>query len=77
LRLHAEAYTRKIQKYTTEPFFSSPLVGYLPASKTVPNPEVDLTRRAVPPLPKVLARHRPQGCRQITAIIISIALPAI
>jgi hypothetical protein len=37
-----EAYTRKIQKYTTESFFSSPLVDYLPASKTVPTPEVVL-----------------------------------
>jgi Zinc carboxypeptidase len=37
-----EAYTAKIRKYTTEPFFSSPLVDYLPASKTVPTPEVVL-----------------------------------
>jgi hypothetical protein len=37
-----EAYTAKIHKYTTEPFFSSPLVDYLPASKTVPTPEVVL-----------------------------------
>ena len=27
-----EAYTRKIRAYTTEPFFLSPLVDYLPAS---------------------------------------------
>jgi Zinc carboxypeptidase len=33
-----EAYTRKIKEYTTEPFFLSPLVDYLPASKTVPTP---------------------------------------
>ncbi|MEJ7812992.1 MAG: M14 family zinc carboxypeptidase, partial [Gemmatimonadaceae bacterium] len=33
-----EAYTRKIREYTTEPFFLSPLVDYLPASKTVPTP---------------------------------------
>ncbi len=33
-----EAYTRKIHEYTTEPFFLSPLVDYLPASKTVPTP---------------------------------------
>jgi len=33
-----EAYTAKIRKYTTEPYFSSPLVDYLPASKTVPTP---------------------------------------
>ncbi|HEX5436573.1 MAG TPA: M14 family zinc carboxypeptidase [Gemmatimonadaceae bacterium] len=33
-----EAYTKKIKQYTTEPFFSSPLVDYLPASKTVPTP---------------------------------------
>lgn len=37
-----EAYTAKIHKYTTESFFSSPLVDYLPASKTVPTPEVVL-----------------------------------
>src|SRR5512146_194466 len=33
-----EAYTKKIREYTTEPFFLSPLVDYLPASKTVPTP---------------------------------------
>src|SRR5436189_88567 len=33
-----EQYTRKIHEYTTEPFFLSPLVDYLPASKTVPTP---------------------------------------
>ncbi|MHB1863983.1 MAG: M14 family zinc carboxypeptidase [Gemmatimonadaceae bacterium] len=32
------AYTARIREYTTEPFFSSPLVDYLPASKTVPTP---------------------------------------
>ena len=37
-----EAYTAKMKKYTTEPFFTSPLVDYLPASKTVPTPEVVL-----------------------------------
>jgi hypothetical protein len=37
-----EAYTAKIKKYTTAPYFSSPLVDYLPASKTVPTPEVVL-----------------------------------
>jgi zinc carboxypeptidase len=37
-----EAYTAKIRKYTTEPYFSSPLVDYLPASKSVPTPEVVL-----------------------------------
>jgi hypothetical protein len=37
-----EAYTAKIKKYTTEPAFTSPLVEYLPASKTVPTPEVVL-----------------------------------
>jgi hypothetical protein len=33
-----EDYTKKIGKYTTETFFLSPLVDYLPASKTVPTP---------------------------------------
>ncbi|MGH9682658.1 MAG: M14 family zinc carboxypeptidase [Candidatus Acidiferrales bacterium] len=37
-----EAYTQKIQEYTTEPFFTSPLVDYLPASKTVPTPKAVL-----------------------------------
>ena len=37
-----EAYTAKIKKYTTAPVFSSPLVDYLPASKSVPTPETVL-----------------------------------
>src|SRR5262245_57891987 len=37
-----EEYTKKIREYTTETFFSSPLVDYLPASKTVPTPKVVL-----------------------------------
>ena len=36
------AYTAKIKAYTTEPFFLSPLVDYLPASKTVPTPKAVL-----------------------------------
>ena len=37
-----EEYTKKIREYTTEPFFLSPLVDYLPASKTVPTPKAVL-----------------------------------
>jgi len=37
-----DAYTAKINKYTTQPFFTSPLVDYLPASKNVPTPEAVL-----------------------------------
>src|SRR4051812_39941710 len=37
-----DEYTKKIREYTTEPFFSSPLVDYLPASKTVPTPKAVL-----------------------------------
>ena len=37
-----EAYTAKLHKYTTESFFTSPLVEYLPASENVPTPEVVL-----------------------------------
>ena len=37
-----EEYTKKIREYTTETFFLSPLVDYLPASKTVPTPKVTL-----------------------------------
>ena len=37
-----EAYTAKIKKYTTEPYFTSPLVEYLPASSAVPTPEAVL-----------------------------------
>jgi hypothetical protein len=35
-------YTAKIKEYTTQPFFTSPLVDYLPASKTVPTPQAVL-----------------------------------
>jgi len=35
-------YTAKIKEYTTQPFFTSPLVDYLPASKTVPTPKTVL-----------------------------------
>ena len=37
-----EDYTKKIGEYTTEPFFLSPLVVYLPASSTVPTPKAVL-----------------------------------
>ena len=37
-----EEYTKKIREYTTEPFFLSPLVDYLPASRTVPTPKAVL-----------------------------------
>jgi hypothetical protein len=37
-----ETYTAKIKKYTTAPYFTSPLVDYLPASNTVPTPEAVL-----------------------------------
>src|SRR6267154_4085375 len=37
-----EEYTRKIKEYTTEPYFGSPLVDYLPASSKVPTPKVVL-----------------------------------
>ena len=37
-----DAYTAKIKQYTTEPYFTSPLVNYLPASKTVPTPQAVL-----------------------------------
>ncbi len=35
-------YTKKIREYTTESFFLSPLVDYLPASATVPTPKAVL-----------------------------------
>src|SRR5690349_22823007 len=37
-----EEYTKKIREYTTQPFFTSPLVDYLPASKTIPTPKAVL-----------------------------------
>jgi hypothetical protein len=37
-----EEYTKKIKEYTTQPFFGSPLVDYLPLSKTVPTPKAVL-----------------------------------
>ena len=33
-----EAYTKKIKEYTTEPFFLSSLVDYMPAAKGIPTP---------------------------------------
>jgi hypothetical protein len=36
------AYTAKIKEYTTEPFFLSPLVDYLPAGRGVPTPKAVL-----------------------------------
>src|SRR5260370_24648752 len=44
-----EEYTNKIKEYTTQPFFGSPLVDYLPASKTVPTPKPRLGDIAAPP----------------------------
>ena len=35
-------YTKKIREYTTESFFLSPLIDYLPASATVPTPKAVL-----------------------------------
>jgi len=37
-----QEYAAKIREYTTEPFFLSPLVDYLPASRTVPTPKAVL-----------------------------------
>jgi hypothetical protein len=37
-----EEYTRKIRVYTTETYFLSPLVDYLPASQSVPTPKAVL-----------------------------------
>ena len=37
-----DEYTKKIREYTTETFFLSPLVDYLPASRTVPTPKAVL-----------------------------------
>src|SRR5580704_170772 len=37
-----EAYTAKMKKYTTAPYFTSPLVDYLPVAKGVPTPQVVL-----------------------------------
>ena len=37
-----EEYTKQIKQYTTETFFLSPLVDYMPASKTVPTPKAVL-----------------------------------
>jgi len=37
-----EEYSKKIREYTTDPSFLSPLVEYLPASRTVPTPQAVL-----------------------------------
>jgi zinc carboxypeptidase len=53
-------YTRKIKEYTTAPYFGSPLVDYLPASKTVPTPKAVLGDVAGAPgmLPYTADVHR-------------------
>jgi len=60
-----DAYTAKMKKYTTAPYFTSPLVDYLPASKTVPTPEVVLgdvaARREFFRTPRSLQIHAPAG----------------
>ncbi len=55
-----EAYTRKLRDYTTAPYFTSPLVDYLPASKTVPTPQAVLGDVAGAPnmLPYVAEVHQ-------------------
>jgi hypothetical protein len=37
-----EEYTKKIKEYTTESFFLSPVIDYMPASTTVPTPKAIL-----------------------------------
>ena len=55
-----EAYTKKLKEYTTETFFTSPLVDYLPASKNVPTPQAVLGDIAGAPnkLPYTQEVHR-------------------
>src|SRR5215831_18443537 len=37
-----DEYTKKIKEYTTESFFLSPLVDYMPAAKGIPTPKAVL-----------------------------------
>jgi Zinc carboxypeptidase len=55
-----QAYTRKLKEYTTATYFTSPLVDYLPASKTVPTPQAVLGDVAGAPgkLPYVQEVHQ-------------------
>ncbi len=55
-----EEYGAKIREYTTEPFFLSPLVDYLPASRRVPTPKAVLGDVAGAPgkLPYAADVHR-------------------
>ena len=55
-----EDYTKKIKEYTTAPYFSSPLVDYLPASQAVPTPKAVLGDIAGAPgiLPYAADVHR-------------------
>ena len=55
-----EEYTKKIKEYTTETFFLSPLVDYLPASSSVPTPKAVLGDVAGAPgkLPYAADVHR-------------------
>ena len=48
-----EEYTKKIREYTTEKFFLSPLVDYMPAKAGVPTPKAVLGDiRASCPIPR-------------------------
>ncbi len=53
-------YTKKIREYTTDPSFLSPLIDYLPASRTVPSPKAVLKDIAGAPgiLPYTADVHR-------------------
>jgi Zinc carboxypeptidase len=55
-----DAYTKKLREYTTERYFTSTLVDYLPASKTVPTPQAVLGDVAGAPgmLPYVSDVHK-------------------
>ncbi len=37
-----DEYTKKIKEYTTEPYFLSPLVDYMPVAKGIPTPKAVL-----------------------------------
>ena len=57
-----EEYTKKIKEYTTETFFLSPVIDYMPASKTVPTPKAMAEANAViakaAALSATLAKHK-------------------
>src|SRR5579872_3326187 len=64
-------YTQKIKEYTTEPFFLSPLVDYLPAAKGIPTPKAELGDIAGAPGKRVYSIGTTEEGREMIAVAVA------